>query len=234
MRFFTLGRAIGRSPSSRPGSLRQRPRSFASSSPGPPVPTPPPPPPPPQPPSRLNPLLKAALTSGVLSVTGDLVAQALSAPRGASSPPPSVDAARAARLGGFGFVLYGPAQHYWYRWLAATFPMVASAPLRTQLPAFFAKVALNQLALGPVVVTSVFAWNAAFHGTLAQLPAKLRRDALPTLRKGWAFWIPAASVNFVWVPLQHQVLYMSVCSIVWTCILSSATAAPAVEVTEVW
>lgn len=79
-----------------------------------------------------------------------------------------------------------------------------------------AQVAANQLVLGPTVVASVFAWNAAWTGTLAAWPAKVRRDALPTLRKGWAFWIPASTLNFVLVPLRHQVLYMSCCSIVWT------------------
>lgn len=32
--------------------------------------------------------------------------------------------------------------------------------------------------------------------------------------------MPAASVNFWLVPLQQQVLYMSVCSVVWTAYLS--------------
>ena len=50
-------------------------------------------------------------------------------------------------------------------------------------------------------------------------------DTLPCLRKGWAFWVPAASLNFVLVPLPYQVLYMSTCSIVWTAILSAASSA---------
>ena len=85
-------------------------------------------------------------------------------------------------------------------------------------------MAANQLVLGPVVVTSVFAWNLALTGKLRELPDKWRRDALRTLQKGWAFWVPAASVNFALVPLQFQVLYMSTCGIVWTCILSAASA----------
>lgn len=54
--------------------------------------------------------------------------------------------------------------------------------------------------------------------------SRRKRDAFRTLQKGWVFWIPAASVNFAFVPLRFQVLYMSTCSIVWTTILSAASA----------
>ena len=86
------------------------------------------------------------------------------------------------------------------------------------------QVALNQLVLGPVVVSAVFTWNLSWAGRLRELPDKWHRDTLPTLRKGWAFWVPASSINFAIVPLQYQVLYMSACGIVWTTILSAASA----------
>ena len=54
--------------------------------------------------------------------------------------------------------------------------------------------------------------------------SKMRQDAFPTLKRGWVFWVPAASVNFAVVPLRFQVLYMSCCSIVWNYILSTAAA----------
>ena len=92
---------------------------------------------------------------------------------------------------------------------------------RRQLP-FAAKVFLNQAVLGPVVVTTFFAWTFALQGKMAEYPEKIRRDTLPTLKRGWAFWVPAASVNFAVVPLRFQVLYMSCCSIVWNYILSTA------------
>ena len=39
--------------------------------------------------------------------------------------------------------------------------------------------------------------------------------------------MPAASINFWLVPLKRQVLYMSVCSILWTAYLSVASASGA-------
>ena len=90
------------------------------------------------------------------------------------------------------------AQHYWYRALDARFPGRA-------LGNFVAKVALNQLCLAPIVIAGVFAWNLALQGQLAQWPRKAEADFVPTLLNGWKFWVPAASVNFTLVPLQHQV-----------------------------
>ena len=70
--------------------------------------------------------------------------------------------------------------------------------------ALHTQVALNQLVLGPVVVSAVFTWSLGWSNRLAELPTKLRRDTLPTLRKGWAFWVPASSINFAcvaaWLP----------------------------------
>ena len=145
--------------------------------------------------------------------------------RGRPAAPLTWDTTRSARLGSFGLLFYGPLMHVWYGFLGAALPGAPpTATLAARFAPFAAKVVLNQLVLGPVVVTAVFAYSLAWANRLPALPAKLRRDALPTLRKGWAFWVPAAGLNFALVPLQHQVLYMSACSVVWTAILSAAAA----------
>ncbi len=59
--------------------------------------------------------------------------------------------------------------------------------------------------LGPVVVSAVFAWSLSWSGRLAEFPEKWRRDTLPTLRKGWAFWVPASSINFACAPPSLRV-----------------------------
>ena len=62
------------------------------------------------------------------------------------------DMIRALRMASYGFLLYGPEQKVWYAFLDRTF----SAP---GWGSFGAKVALNQLVLGPCVLTAVFTWN---------------------------------------------------------------------------
>ena len=65
-------------------------------------------------------------------------------------------------------------------------------------------MAANQLALGPVVLTSVFAWNLALTRQLSALPGKIQRDLPPTIVNGWKFWVPASGINFALMPLQYQ------------------------------
>jgi protein Mpv17 len=120
-------------------------------------------------------------------------------------------------MGSFGLFFYGPYQHYWYRTLDRAMPV-------RSIPNFLAKVSLNQLCLAPIVIAGVFAWNLALQNKIEELPNKVRHHFVPTLLDGWKFWIPAASVNFVAVPLQHQVLYMSLCGVVWTGYLSYSSA----------
>lgn len=89
--------------------------------------------------------VNAGLVSGSLTLAGDLVAQLLAARGsnggGGGSPPLAFDAARAARMGSFGLLLYGPGQLVWYRALDSAF---AGRSLRN----FAIKVVLNQVGAG--------------------------------------------------------------------------------------
>lgn len=77
--------------------------------------------------------------------------------------------------------------------------------LATQVVSACAQVAANQFLLAPIVLCSVFSWNLAMQGKAREIPAKVQRDLWPTMVRGWAFWVPAASVNFWFVPLPYQV-----------------------------
>lgn len=162
----------------------------------------------------LNPVLKSGLISGSLSLAGDVLAQLLT---NKGQQDASYDAVRAARMGTFGLFFYGPYQHFWYRFLDRRFPGRA-------VPMFLSKVTLNQLCLAPLTITVAFAWNLALQQKLGQLQGKLQQDFVPTIINGWKFWVPAATINFVAVPLQYQVLYMSTCGMLWTGYLSYRSA----------
>mmetsp|Transcript_5452 Transcript_5452/g.15584 ORF Transcript_5452/g.15584 Transcript_5452/m.15584 type:complete len:211 (+) Transcript_5452:173-805(+) len=165
-----------------------------------------------------NPFLKAGITSGGLSLMGDLLAQTWSseAAKRKGLPGKTIDLQRTARMATFGLFLYGPAQHVWYGWLARQFP---GASVRS----FASKVALNQVALGPAVLSASFAWNLTLTGQADKIVSKIRNDGPATLATGWKFWVPASCINFKLVPLQYQVLYMSACGLLWTAYLSYAS-----------
>ncbi len=85
----------------------------------------------------------------------------------------------------FGLVYYGPLQHFWYAFLNGALPTGAVVPLVKRIPAFAAKVALNQVVLGPVVVSSIFLWTLACQGRLGEFKQKMEKDFKPTLIRGW-------------------------------------------------
>ncbi len=66
----------------------------------------------------------------------------------------------------------------------------------------------------------MFAWTLGFQNKFEEFPDKMKRDWIPTMVNGWKFWVPAAAVNFKFVPLRFQVLYMSSCGLLWTAYLS--------------
>ena len=64
-----------------------------------------------------------------------------------------------------------------------THPRTAHHTHRTH-PAARRQVALNQLALAPVVLAVVFAWNLALTGQADGILAKIRRDFVPSMLDG--------------------------------------------------
>lgn len=164
----------------------------------------------------IHPVLKAGLISGSLSLTGDVVAQLLGGLL-SNEQQTVYDLERAARMGSFGLFFYGPYQHYWYAALERAFTAKS-------VQNFATKVFLNQTVLAPVVISGIFAWNLALQKKISEWPEKMKKDFKNTILTGWKFWIPASSINFVMVPLQHQVLYMSCCGVVWTAFLSYSSS----------
>eukprot|EP00271_Cylindrocystis_brebissonii_P022920 TRINITY_DN9059_c0_g2_i1.p1 TRINITY_DN9059_c0_g2~~TRINITY_DN9059_c0_g2_i1.p1 ORF type:complete len:300 (-),score=15.94 TRINITY_DN9059_c0_g2_i1:389-1288(-) len=127
-----------------------------------------------------------------------------------------IDFLRTVRLSAYGFFIYGPVLHVWFRGMDRIFP---TPSLRSTL----SKVAMSQTMLNPALLAFVFAYNYAWMGRLEELPEKYRRDLLPAMQTGWRFWIPASITNFGLVPLPFRVLFSSSCSLVWNCYVSMAS-----------
>lgn len=162
--------------------------------------------------------MKAGITCGGLSAIGDLVAQTITKryEQNWGRPGTDLDLVRTARMASFGLLFYGPLQQRWYGLLDRNF---AGASTKN----FLSKVALNQLALGPVVLAASFAWNLALTGQAQRIVQKIKSDGPKSMVNGWKFWVPASSLNFWIVPLRYQVLYMSTCGMLWTSYLSYAS-----------
>ncbi|KAE8800188.1 protein Mpv17 [Hordeum vulgare] len=150
-----------------------------------------------------------AVTAACLTLTGDTIAQAI-----IPDLLMNHDWLRGLRIASYGFLLYGPGSYAWYQFLDRCMPQPTLATLS-------AKVLLNQIVLGPCVISVIFAWNNLWLGKLSELPSKYQNDALPTLLDGFKFWIPVSIVNFGMIPLPARVAFMSSCSIFWNFYLST-------------
>jgi len=149
-----------------------------------------------------------------LALVGDALAQSVDRKtKLEKNEPHQFDLMRMARMGLWGLIFYGPLQHWWYRELSGLFP-------GKETKNFLIKVGLNQIILGPVVLSSVWTWTLTLQGHKDQILGKLSRELLPCAINGWKFWVPAACVNFWIIPLRYQVLYMSTCGILWSAYLS--------------
>jgi len=86
-----------------------------------------------------------------------------------------------------------------------------------------AKLAVNQFLMIPTVYMPLF---FAVTGSLAKLDLEQSTDRakdmyIPLLQRNYFYWLPVQFFQFLVVPANYQILFISVASLVWTVILSS-------------
>jgi hypothetical protein len=106
----------------------------------------------------------------------------------------------------------------WWRF----FDLMAPQP-PSDLELAAAKVAVNQFLVIPTVYMPLF---FAMTGALAGLDSNqsiARAQSLfaPLLSRNYFFWLPVQFLQFLFLPVQWQIPFQSVASLVWTVILSS-------------
>jgi protein Mpv17 len=92
-----------------------------------------------------------------------------------------------------------------------------------------AKLAVNQFLIVPSLYMPLF---FAVTGSLAKLDfdgsmERARSMYIPLIKRNYFFWLPMQFVQFLFIPADWQILYISLASLLWTVILSSiATEQP--------
>ncbi|KAL0871777.1 hypothetical protein ABMA27_004270 [Loxostege sticticalis] len=124
---------------------------------------------------------------------------------------PDYDFASAARIVVAGSTVYPPTLYYWYRYLDRKF-------VGTAVKTVAKKVAAEQFIATPILL-------AAFYTLIAVLERKddmfeeFRAKYAKTLIANQAFWIPAQTVNFFFVPPHLRVVYVASVSFMWINVL---------------
>lgn len=121
---------------------------------------------------------------------------------------------RAWNLSIFGAGAITPMFHYWYKFLAAKYP-------GTSFGYIVVKSLVDRLTIGSFVVLSFFVSQHFMNGgNYPDLEAKLKKSLVPALKMNVEVWMSALILNFKFVPLEFQVIFLNTVGFFWMIYLS--------------
>ncbi|KAI3464210.1 hypothetical protein Pfo_020873 [Paulownia fortunei] len=153
------------------------------------------------------PVMTKAVTSGFLTLVGDLICQLL------IDQVPSLDMKRTFIFTLLGLVLVGPTLHFWYLSLSklVTSPGASGA---------FLRLLLDQFLFAPAFIGIFLSTLVTLEGRPSLVIPKLQQEWFSSVLANWQLWIPFQFLNFRFVPQQFQVLAANFIALIWNVILS--------------
>ncbi|XP_031107935.1 protein SYM1-like [Ipomoea triloba] len=120
----------------------------------------------------------------------------------------------------YGIGFFGPLGHFWYKGLDQ-FIKLRFRLQPNSLQFLATKVAVDILVFGPLNLLLFFTYMGFSMGKSAsQVKETIKRDFLPALALEGSVWPLAQAVNFRYVPVQYQLLYVNVFSLLDSAFLS--------------
>lgn len=190
-----------------------------------------------------HPIITKGLTAGVIGGLGDVSCQLFidkpekefqNAEKGIVEEGALwwFDAGRTGRFFVLGVGLVGPWCHAWFGFLARQFPKLTA-------PSIITRVALDQFAFTPVILSSFISSLWTLEGVMGDASEENKNKAITTrlqetlpdvIVANWMLWGPVQLFNFRVVPQKYQVLFANMISLVWNAYLSFSTrGAPTVD-----
>ena len=160
-----------------------------------------------------RPLITKVLTAGVVFSTGDLLSQkALSSDR--------INFKRTAYFAAMGMCYYAPLLHWNF---SIMLPKIAPiTPGCNMTVITLKKLAFDQFIFAPVITAGFFPLINLLEGRgLEAGISALKEKYMSTMAFNMMLWLPAASLNFYFVPIPYQVLFVNLVSVGYNCMLSS-------------
>lgn len=124
---------------------------------------------------------------------------------------PDYDFPAAGRIVSIGSTLYSPTLYYWYKFLDKKFVGTAVKTVAT-------KVAADQLILTPVLLFSFYTLLGVLEGK-KDIFEELKKKYWKTFVANQAFWVPAQTINFFFLPNHLRVVYVASASFIWINVL---------------
>nr|GMD91980.1 PXMP2/4 family protein 2 isoform X1 [Ipomoea batatas] len=177
----------------------------------------------------VRPLETQVISSGVLWAIGDVVAQSINISTSkkrllvsfqGSNKDLTIDRKRVGITGMYGVGFFGPFGHFWYEGLDQ-FIKLRFRLQPNSLQFLATKVAVDVLVFGPLNLLLFFTYMGFSTGKSAsQVKETIQRDFLPALMLESSAWPVAQAVNFRYVPVQYQLLYVNIFSLLDSAFLS--------------
>jgi protein Mpv17 len=156
-----------------------------------------------------RPILTQAVTTGVLFATGDTMAQQLVEKKGFKNH----DLSRTGRMVFYGGCMFGPAAVKWFGFLQKKIVIPGKPNLQ-----IVARVLTDQTVFASTNLFCFLSTMALLEGTDPR--KKLESTYFNALSKNWMVWPVVQMINFKFVPLPHQVLFVNFVSLgkshIWT------------------
>ncbi|XP_017085769.1 mpv17-like protein [Drosophila eugracilis] len=162
--------------------------------------------------SALKAYLKEIVNVAAVMGLGDMVAQF-----GIEKKPLNEwDTGRTLRFGALGLVFVGPVLRQWYIFLESRVPKTLN-PMRRCVT----KMLADQCIIAPPFTLAMSFLVPLVNGEPADQIRKRIFEYYPSLlARNYMLWPAAQLINFRFVPLSHQVLYVQCVALIWNSYLS--------------
>lgn len=158
-----------------------------------------------------HPILTKTLTSSSIAALGNIIAQ-LVFERRAQGPAFRFQVLNVLRMAGFSAII-APCIHKWYQFLDKVFGNTSKAMS-------LLKLLTDQTLFAGFINSLFFTYMSIVHGNPKDIPNRLKKDVLPTLKASWKLWPLAQLINFNLVPPRYRVLFGNGVGFVWNIFLS--------------
>jgi len=108
----------------------------------------------------------------------------------------------------------GPLHHYYYLYIARKLP-------KRELPTVAAKIGLDQFVMSPMCITLFFYGIGVMEQKpVAEMNKEIKHKFLEVYVMDWCVWVPTQFINFYFVPVKYQVLYINAVTMMYNVFLS--------------
>ncbi|XP_020536644.1 protein sym-1 isoform X2 [Jatropha curcas] len=175
----------------------------------------------------VHPVKTQVISSGLIWGFGDIAAQSITnctkkqqCQEDTENGRLKINWKRVATTSLFGFGFVGPIGHFWYEGLDKFIRLrLVMRPNSLQFVA--AKVAIDGFVFGPLDLLVFFTYMGFSAGkSVPQIKEDLKRDFLPALIVEGGIWPVVQGVNFRFVPVKYQLLYVNFFCLLDSCFLS--------------